>query len=107
MNRKDEIPRMDIFELWFYVLSCVKEKNPEYYDRFYKDIFPVSFENNEFTVTTKEKYLAEWIDALYKIRIEEFLSSKIGRPVQLLIQEQKNASTENKKNIEVPTNTAE
>ena len=107
MNRKDEIPRMDIFELWFYVLSCVKEKNPEYYDRFYKDIFPVSFENNEFTITTKEKYLAEWIDALYKIRIEEFLSSKIGHPVQLLIQEQKNASTENKKNIEVPANTAE
>lgn len=78
---------MDVFGLWLYVLSCIKEKNPEYYDRFYKQIFPVMFEGEEFIIATKEKYLAEWIRAMYKIRIEQFLSYKVGHPVTVSIQE--------------------
>lgn len=90
---------MDVFSLWLYVLSCIKEKNPEYYDRFYKEIFPVMFEGEEFIITTKEKYLAEWIRAMYKIRLEQFLSYKVGYPVTVSIQEKEDSDENQEKDF--------
>ena len=34
---------MDLFSLWERVLSYIKEENPQYYEKFYRRIYPVSF----------------------------------------------------------------
>ena len=76
---------MDIFSLWGRVLSYVKEENPQYYDKFYKEIYPVSFENGLFTIMTKEPYLTVWIEGVYKSDLERFLSDETGSSVTLVI----------------------
>ena len=76
---------MDLFSLWERVLSYIKEENPQYYDKFYRQIYPVSFSDGTFTLMVTEPYLSVWINAVYKDKLERFLSDVSGSPVSLSI----------------------
>lgn len=76
---------MDLFSLWERVLSYIKEENPQYYEKFYRRIYPVSFSGGTFTVMVAEPYLSVWIHAVYKDKLERFLSEIYGSAVSLSI----------------------
>lgn len=76
---------MDLFSLWERVLSYIKEENPQYYDKFYRQIYPVSFSGGTFTLMVTEPYLSVWINAVYKDKLERFLSDVSGSTVSLSI----------------------
>ncbi len=76
---------MNLFSLWGYVLEYIKSHDPQYYDTFYKEIFPLSMEGDTFSVSTKMPYLVGWIENMYKKKLEEIISEKTGAPVRLEI----------------------
>lgn len=82
---------MEIFELWTHVLEEIKIKNPEYYNNFYSFVFPISFSDGIFTAMTTVPYMIPWINAVYKTKLEKFLSEKSGMPVKLVLQSQENS----------------
>lgn len=78
---------MDVFSLWEQVLDYVKEHDPQYYNMFSEQIFPVSFQGNILTLTVSKAYLSGWIRNVYGKTLRNLLQELTGveRP-EIIIQ---------------------
>ena len=69
---------MDVFILWEQVLDYVKNKDPQYYNMFSEQIFPVSFQGNILTLTVSKPYLSGWIRNVYGLQLKHLLQDLSG-----------------------------
>ncbi len=69
---------MDVFILWEQVLEYVKNKDPQYYNMFSEQIFPVSFQGNILTLTVSKPYLSGWIRNVYSLQLKHLLRDLSG-----------------------------
>lgn len=76
---------MNLFILWGYILEYIKKNDPQYYEMFYKKIFPSNLNENDLTIIAQDPYLVSWIDALYKSKLENFLTAKLQKPMHLIV----------------------
>lgn len=76
---------MNLFSLWAFILDYIKENDPQYYEMFYKKIFPSHLNDNELTIVTEDDYLISWIEALYKSKLETIISSKLEKKMRIIV----------------------
>lgn len=79
---------MDVFTLWDYVLSYVKEHDAQYLEMFTTRIFPVSFQGNILTLTVGKPYLVGWIHNVYGKQLQDIIFRCINSKVEIIVQSQ-------------------
>ena len=80
---------MNLFTLWGFILEYIKKNDPQYYEMFYKKIFPSLLDEKELTIITQDPYLVSWIEALYKTKLETIISEKLNKPMKIIILSKK------------------
>lgn len=79
---------MDLFTLWGHMLDQIRLQNPQYYPMFSKQIFPVSYKENEsLLLRPSEPWLAGWITNIYKHTLEDMVQKITGHACVILLQE--------------------
>ena len=76
---------MNLFTLWGFILEYIKKNDLQYYEMFYKKIFPSLLDEKELTIITQDPYLVSWIEALYKTKLETIISEKLNKPMKIVI----------------------
>ena len=91
---------MNLFTLWGFILEYIKKNDPQYYEMFYKKIFPSLLDEKELTIITQDPYLVSWIEALYKTKLETIISEKLNKPMKIVILSKEDH--EEKKSEKIP-----
>lgn len=77
---------MDIFELWGRILEEIKKRNPEFYNLFYTNMFPLSFSDGIFKTLVTNPYQISWFTGVYKEKLERIIYEQTGTPATLVME---------------------
>ena len=94
---------MDIFKLWGLILEEIKKRNPEFYELFYTNMFPLSFSEGIFKTLVTNPYQISWFTGVYKEKLEQIIYEQTGIPA-VLVMEAKGDSAPPPKTTKTNTN---
>lgn len=74
---------MDIFELWDKVLAAIDEKDHQYYQMFFNDVYPFSMSDTQLVFSVTKPYLVRWINNMYREKLVEIVKNITGKTVSV------------------------